>query len=211
MRRYKHNLSNYKLASLDGGLLIPLNLLEVLPGDTVQQYTSAFIRVSPLVTPVMHTVRATVHHWYVPFRLLWEDWEDFITGGPDGLDQSIVPYVDATTVTEGQLADYLGLPPGSVPRHSALPYRAYALIWNEFYRDQDLQPELSIGLSGGEDTTTPQVLQNVCWPRDYFTTARPSPQKGPAVTVSLGTSAPVMGIGTPTGYSTALNSLVEPH
>ena len=84
MKRKKHSLSNYKLATLDMGKLVPVNCMEVLPGDTVQQVTSALVRVSPLLAPVMHPVSVRVHHWFVPYRLLWDGFEDFITGGPDG-------------------------------------------------------------------------------------------------------------------------------
>ena len=84
MKRSKHNLSNYKLATTDMGKLIPVQLQEVLPGDTMQLETSALIRVSPMLAPVMHPCTVRFHHWFVPTRILWEDWEDFITGGSDG-------------------------------------------------------------------------------------------------------------------------------
>ena len=91
MKRSKHSLSNYRLFSCDQGELVPIGLTEVLPGDTVQHATSLLVRVSPLNAPVMHPVRVRVHHWFVPHRLVWEDFEEFITGGPDGLDASVFP------------------------------------------------------------------------------------------------------------------------
>ena len=110
MKRHKHSLSHYKLFSCDPGELIPIGLTEVLPGDTLQHATSVLLRVSPLLAPVMHPVNIRVHHWFVPFRLIWEDWESFITGGPDGMDASVFPTVDvgAGSTAIGSLADYLG-------------------------------------------------------------------------------------------------------
>ena len=84
MKRNKFSLSNYKLLTCNQGELVPIGLTEVLPGDTLQQATTALIRLSPLLAPVMHPVHARIHHWFVPHRLVWDDWEDFITGGPPG-------------------------------------------------------------------------------------------------------------------------------
>lgn len=203
MKRSKFNLSNYKLFSCDMGELIPCGLLEVLPGDTIQQATSALVRCSPLLAPVMHPVHVKVHHWFVPNRIIWNDWEDFITGGPDGLNASIMPTVTINNAAVGSLADYLGIPTGVAQDRAvcALPFRAYALIWNEFYRDQDLQTPLTIDLTDGPDSTTNVLLQNVAWEKDYFTTARPWVQKGPAITVPLAGTAPVGYVGTGTGFS----------
>lgn len=201
MKRNKHSLSNYKLFSCDLGELIPIGLMEVLPGDTVQQATSALVRAAPLLSPVMHPVHVHIRHFFVPHRLVWEDWEDFITGGPDGMDNSEFPTVNLTWTAGtpptgsgivGGLADYLGCPTGiNNLAVSALPFRAYALIWNEYYRDQDLQSELTVDLTSGLDTTTALTLQNVNWEKDYFTSSRPWEQKGPAITIPLGTDAPV--------------------
>lgn len=200
MKRSKFSLSHTKLLSCDQGELVPIGLTEVLPGDTIQQATSALVRVSPLLAPVMHPVHVRIHHWFVPHRLVWEDWEDFITGGPDGQDASVFPTITAAAeggFVPGSLADYLGVPPGvDEIEVSALPFRGYALIWNEWYRDQDLQTELTVDVSSGADTTTSTALQNVCWEKDYFTSARPWTQKGPEVTLPLGTVAPVVSTGT---------------
>ena len=193
MKRSKFSLSHYKLFSCDPGELIPCGLTEVLPGDTIQQNTSALIRCSPLLAPVMHPVHATIHHWFVPHRLVWDDWEKFITGGPDGMDDSEFPTITFDSFPGiGGLTDYLGIEPTvNGIEVSALPYRGYALIWNEWYRDQDLQAELAISKASGPDTTTNRVLQNVAWEKDYFTSARPWEQKGPSITIPLGTAAPV--------------------
>ena len=188
-KRSKFSLSHYRLFSGRMGMLMPIGITECLPGDTFQQATSVFLRCSPLVTPVMHPVHVTVHHWFIPTRLLWDKWEDFITGGPDGMDASIMPTIKAPAeggFAIGSLADYMAVPSG-IPNLEvcALPFRAYALLYNECYRDQDLEEELPISLESGEDTTTNTELQRCDWARDYFTTARPWPQKGPAVTVPV--------------------------
>lgn len=188
-KRNKFSLTHYRLFSGSMGNLIPIGLTEVLPGDTIQHRTSLFIRLAPMVTPVMHPVHAIIHHWYVPARLLWSNFESFITGGADGMDASVMPTITAPSsggFAVGSLADYLGIPTG-IPslEVSALPFRAYDLIWNECYRDQDLQDPLAISLDDGADTTTATSLQRCAWGRDYFTTSRPWPQKGPAVSVPV--------------------------
>lgn len=196
MKRSKFSLSHYKLLSCDLGELIPCGLTEVLPGDTIQQATSALIRCSPLLAPVMHPVHVRIHHWYVPHRLVWDDFEDFITGGPTGTDASVLPTINfAAGAPVGSLGDYLGLPNTGNLTVSALPFRGYAMIFNEWYRDQDLTTELTIDTTSGPDTTTNTTLQNVAWEKDYFTSSRPWEQKGPAVTIPLGSTAPILGIG----------------
>lgn len=195
MKRSKFSLSHYKLLSCDMGELIPCGLTEVLPGDTMQQLSSVLLRCSPLLSPVMHPVQVRMHHWFVPHRLVWDDWEDFITGGPDGDDASAFPTITfggGSGAAVGSLADYLGVPTGvDGIEVSALPFRGYSLIFNEWYRDQDLVTPLVVDTSDGADTTTNTALQNVAWEKDYFTSARPWTQKGPDVTVPFGTTAPV--------------------
>lgn len=197
-KRNKFSLSNYKLLSMKMGFVVPVNLTEVLPGDSIQQSTGVFMRLAPMVAPVMHPVHMTVQHFFVPARLLWDDFEDFITGGPDGTDTSIPPTVTITP-EQSSLADYLGLPLGKALKVSALPFRAYDLIWNEYFRDQDLQEELTISTASGTDTTTSTTLQRAAWQKDYFTTARPWPQKGPTVTIPVDMGSPGMPTLTFTG------------
>lgn len=200
MRRSKFGLSYYKLLTMKMGELVPIGLKMVLPGDTIQHATSALIRTTPLLAPIMTPVHARIHHFFVPLRIIWDEFEDFITGGPDGMDATVFPTITiAGGAPQGSLADYLGVPPKTYnPGNStvsALPFRAYAACFNEYYRDQDLVQAVGLYTGSGNDTITNQDIQNVAWEKDYFTTCRPWTQKGPEVTLPLGTEAPVLGIG----------------
>lgn len=191
MKRFKHSLSHYRLLTCDMGQLVPCGITEVLPGDTFRQHTSMLVRLSPLLAPLMHPVICRVHHWWVPTRILWDGWEDFITGGNDGEGGSSGTYPTVTAggsgFGEGSLPDYMGVPPDVANLEiSELPIRAYNKIFNEYYRDQDLVTEVA------EDSTD---VQNIAWEKDYFTSSRPWSQRGPDVTLPLGTQAPVTGLG----------------
>lgn len=197
-KRNKFSLSHRKMLTCDMGELVPCGLLEVLPGDSMQQATTALVRAAPMLAPPMHPVDVRIHHWFVPNRLLWSSWENFITGGPDGANASVFPTITfATGPTIGTLADYLGVPTGvNGITVSALPFRAYGLIWNQWYRDQDLETSVTVSTADGNDTTTNTSLLNCDWEKDYYTSARPWEQKGPTITLPLGTTAPVIGLAT---------------
>lgn len=198
MKRGKFSLSHYKLLTCKMGQLIPVTWFEALPGDTIQQATSALVRCAPLVTPVMHPIQVRFHHWFVPNRLLWTNWQNFITGGPDGLNNSAAPFISFNNQGVSTLADYLGVPTAGLAgatKFNALPFRAYDLIWNEFYRDEDLQTALTVSLADGADVTSNTGLQNVSWEKDYLTSSRPWALKGATVTLPLGTTAPVITSG----------------
>jgi len=194
VKRSKFNLSHTQLLTCKMGQLVPIGLTEVLPGDSFQHAASAFIRAAPLATPPMHPVRIAIRHFYVPNRLVWDDFEDFITGGPDGMDDSVFPTIEMQP-TVGSLADYMGIPPhetSDVPAVvNALPFRAYAMIFNEWYRDQDLVNPVTMSTASGPDDDTNVTLLNAAWEKDYFTTCRPWEQKGPTVTLPIGQSANV--------------------
>lgn len=195
MRRSKFSLSYKHLLSFNMGDLVPIGLLEVLPGDSIQHATSALVRLSPMLAPVMHKVDIKIHHWFVPHRLCWEGFEDFITGGPDGEDDTVAPTVtvDDNDIAVGDLLDHLGVRPLTAGTFSAIPLRAYGLVFNEYYRDQDLDTPLTVSIASGSDTTTNRNMQRIRWSKDYFTSSRPWEQKGPDITLPLGTSAPVTG------------------
>jgi hypothetical protein len=203
-KRSKFDLSHYKQFTCNQGELVPIAVQEVLPGDSFQMSTSALIRLSPLVAPVMHPVHATIQHFFVPYRLIMDDWESFITGGETGADSTTFPTITLTP-SSGSLSDYFGLPLGTSIEVNALPFRAYSLIYNEFFRDQDLQTALTIDTSDGADSTTNTTLQKVNWGKDRFTSSKDSTQKGSEISLPLGTIAPVYQEGTSQGASQYLS------
>ena len=206
MKRHAHGLSRYQLLTGDMGFLYPINLLEVLPGDVIQMSSSSLIRMSPMAAPVMHPITIRMHHFEVPMRLAWgflnegdcgASWENFITGGPDGNDATPVPSLQ-TTGTKYDLLDYFGLPLTAGIDVSAVPIAAFNLVFNEWFRDQDLV---------AARTAKQLDVPNVAWQKDYFTTCRPWSQKGADVTLPISGVAPVIGLGMNT-QSYPLNSQV---
>lgn len=180
--RNEFNLSHEHKTSVDMGQLIPVQVEEVLPGDTFIQRSSALTRVAPLAHPLMHRVELRMHSFYVPNRIVWREgnsifpgnWEDFITG-----KNTTDPKPEYLTTATEPLLDYMGIPNINGLEVDALPIMAFNLIWNEFYRDQDLQAERAL-----LDLTVPTCA----WQKDYFTIARPQPQQGEPIDipVSLG-------------------------
>jgi len=205
------NLSHRKLLSGNFGKLLPVCLFDVVPGDRINHKITALLRTQPLQTPVMHTCDVDMHVFFIPDRIIWDDSEDFHSGGDDGMDASVYPTINSpvsTGWTKSTLADYFGLPLGVASMAcSALPFRAYAKVYNDYFRDSQLQSELVIDTTSGPDTTTSTSLVNPCWKRDRFTKARPSPQLGPDVTVPLTGNAPVAADGPFDGNDTNANRL----
>lgn len=205
MKRSKHNLSNYKILSCDAGYAVPVGLTEILPGDIVQHKIRGIVRSAPLIAPVMHQNDVRFHCFFVPNRIIWDDFEDFITGGQDGEDASVPPTINMTFTAPstgnnqvGMLPDFLGVPPKVNNRAvSALPFRAYNRVLNDYFLDQDLSPPRVISKASGVDTTTDVTLARVCWEKDYFTLARPEESKGPTLVLPLGDTAPVINDGGP--------------
>ncbi|AXL15456.1 major capsid protein [Microviridae sp.] len=184
MKRSKHTLSHYRMATTDMGKLVPVGCIPVLPGDTVQHHTTALVRVSPLNTPVMHPVNVRIHHFYVPNRIVNPEWEDFITGGEDG---NPIPLPTMQTTSDKKtVLTYLGLPPIAGVDVCSMPVAAFNKIYNEYYRDQDL------ATTRDEDDIS---IPNCAWEKDYFSTARPWSQKGPEVGLPVGDKAPIIGLG----------------
>lgn len=192
--RSLHNLSHFRNTTGHMGQIIPICAAEVLHGDTWKAYSNMFMRLSPLVAPIMHPVHTHVHHYFVPYRTIWEDFENFITGGEDFNDASVVPTIDfsGSPVTKGSLADHLGIPVGYNGTVEALRFRAFAKIYNEIYRDDQLQSEVGLDITGGADTTTNTAMLRCNWNKDYFVGARPDDLLGDDVTLALGTTAPVV-------------------
>lgn len=183
-------MSNYKLFSGNMGYLYPVGWQEVLAGDTWRGSSSALVRVNPLKAPVMHPVHSRLFHYFVPMRLLWTNWENFLTGGPDGDFSTPIPTqtIVGPDPAPGSLWDFLGVNPSAGVTNqtvNALIIRAYQFIWNECFRDPDLQTAATISF-GDTDSgvgATSRDLQRVCWTKDRFTTCRIEPQKGDEVSI----------------------------
>lgn len=163
--RSQFNLSHEHKLNCDMGQLVPVLCNEVLPGDTYIHSASALARVAPLAKPLMHRVELRMHTFYVPNRILWDGWEDFITGE----DPAAVKPTVTQTDTVGNALDHMGVPPIDGLEVDEMPLKAYNMIWNQYYRDQDLQTERA---------DNDRTLARCAWQKDYFTVARPSPQQG---------------------------------
>ena len=190
MKRSKFNLTHTHSTTSDAGQLIPFLLQPTLPGDRFRIGLRNFIRCQPMVAPLMHEVYFYTQYWYVPYRILWDNWEDFITGGGDLSSSPAFPYVTAPSGgwQSGSLADYFGFPIKQAGIEvSAMPFRAYAEIWNTRYRDEDLQTDVGIVYTDGNDTKTSTDILSPSWKRDYFTLARPWTQRGADILVPVTT------------------------
>lgn len=188
MKRSKFNLTHMHSTTADAGQLIPFFLQPTLPGDRFRIGLRNFIRCQPMVAPLMHEVYFYTQYWYVPYRILWDNWEDFITGGDNLASSPSFPYVTAPTGgwQPGSLADYFGFPVKQAGIEvSAMPFRAYAEIWNNRYRDEDLQTDVGIVYTDGKDTKTNTDILSPSWKRDYFTLARPWTQRGADILVPV--------------------------
>lgn len=188
------------------GELMPITLLECVPGDKFNIKSTNLTRFAPLITPIMHKAAVYCHFFFVPNRILWANWEDFISGGEDGLSNPTFPTVTTAglgNVTPSSLADYLGLPTvdtagagGSYTATpiSAMPFAAYNKIYNDYYRDENLIPTLRIDTL--VDGSNPLIaitdpIAKRAWQHDYYTSALPFTQRGPEATIPLGGTAPI--------------------
>lgn len=203
------------------GKLIPILVRPTLPGDVYKLNTEVLVRMAPMFAPIMTKVNVYTHYFFVPNRLLWDGWKDFITGGENGEGSvEIYPRYKVQFRSEfpddielmgytGSLADYLNFPVlDKMPNqdrtaiYDALPFRAYNLIWNEYYRDQNLQEEAIIGKDKGGiiDTSTMSAqtkddifrIKNRAWKKDYFTSALPFAQRGDEVELPIQGDAPII-------------------
>jgi len=173
------------------GQLIPCFFMDVVPGDSIDCNSAMVLRMAPMVAPLMHQVTAYMHFFHVPDRLVWDNAELFYTGGDEGTDAPVRPYSDRQ-VNASSLQDYFGLPVDATNqtyRYQAIPLAAYNLIWNEYYRDQNLQDPIDATLGDGSNSNVWNILRRA-WQHDYFTSCLPTTQKGPDATIPLGTVEP---------------------
>lgn len=225
MKRTKFDRSHVYKTTFDSGKLIPVFVDEVLPGDTTRMSVNYFARLATPIKPIMDNIYLDWFFFFVPNRLVWEHWQNFCfeQEDPDDSTDYVIPTVTATgnsgNAYIGSLWDYFGLPTntsGNISGINALPFRAVYLIWNEWFRDENLQKSVKIQkgdtnevLDSSRSSDQPSWVFSSgtsivpglsCPPRgkrhDYFTSALPWTQKGPGVEIPLGNQAPVLGFKT---------------
>lgn len=192
--------------TLDAGYIVPcMQPIEILPGDTLNLGLTSFARLATLITPVMDNIRINYFFFFVPDRLLWDDFEEFIcadVNGPSGTVPQLKSGANGFAV--GSLADYFGLPTGVGNLEvNVLPFRAYNLIFNEWFRREDLVTDAVFNTGSSDENWTDgdYVLRRRCKRADYFVQCNLWPQKGPGVELPLGDSAPVVGNGITLGLT----------
>lgn len=190
----RFDLSHEYKTSLRPGYLVPVALIEALPNDRFNVNSELMLRMMPMLAPLMHRVEVTTDWWYVPNRILWPNWEKFITNTPlDGTDVlPAFPTISAGGAYYSKLMNYMGVPSpivgGNDEQINALPFAAYQSIYNEYYRDQNLiDPVITELIDGNNNLNHAELttLRRRAWERDYLTAALPSPQKGDPVTIPI--------------------------
>lgn len=209
IQRSKFPLNHGVKLTFNVGDLVPYDVVEMLPGDTFQQKTSIVARMQTLLTPLMDNLNLSYYTFFVPSRILWDHFEEFMGANKTSpwipqVEYSI-PQISSPSGgwNEGTVADYMGIPTKKPCTVNALPFRAYSLIWNEFFRDENVMDPTELykgdstkAGSNGSDYRTDCARGGMPYKaaklHDVFTSCLPNPQKGPAVTVPLGATAPVV-------------------
>nr|WP_287056477.1 major capsid protein [Phascolarctobacterium sp.] len=195
IQRSSFNRSHGHKTTFDAGYLVPFFVDEVLPGDTFNCRATLFARLATPIVPFMDNLFMDTFFFFVPCRLLWENWERFngAQDNPgDSTDYLIPTLADNTTFDVGTLGDYFGIPTGvSLSNINSMPFRAYNLIWNEWFRDENLQDSVDVPKDDGTDDVMDYQLLRRGKRHDYFTSCLPWPQKGPGVELPVGGLADV--------------------
>ncbi len=212
LRRSVYRFNFEHKLSFRMGNLIPLKFVPIVPGDHIYSLSvESFTRMAPMIFPVMHRMNIKLYAFYVPHRIVWSGWNDFIFGGPDGDLEPSMPHFIMSDIWykgalkegfgSGSLADYLGFPwqnfksganPVGTRKIKSLKYRTYQMIWNEYFRDQNLEDalELDFDLEGHENNVDVlTTLRKKAWQKDYFTSALPWLQRGPATVMPVNVDA----------------------
>ena len=191
--------------TFDADWLVPIYVDDVMPGDTFRMNANFMGRLSTPLHPIMDNMFLDTFFFFVPYRLIWDDFKKFHGErvDPDDSIDFVVPTIQNSvhTVTAGDIFDYMGLPQTNVSGSdiSVLPFRAYNLIWNEWFRDQNLQDSVTVQTDSTPDLASVYSLLKRGKRHDYFTSSLPSPQKGASVQLPLGSLAPVTGFDIGTG------------
>lgn len=188
------DLSHDVKMSANMGKLYPIMTLDCLPGDNISLGNQTLIRFAPMVAPIMHRINCYVHYFFVPYRIIWPNFEKWITNTPLEEGDPALPAFPFVRLTGGnyqELFDYMGIPePAPLTQNdiSAIPFFAYNKIYNEYYRDQNLQPTpLPDTCVDGENIDWDEfVCKERAWEHDYFTSALPFAQKGQSVSLPIG-------------------------
>lgn len=196
IQRSRFDRSHDYLSTFNAGYLIPFYCDEVLPGDTFSMKLQMLCRLTTPAVPFMSDLYLDTHFFYVPLRLIWDNFEKFMGAqeNPGDSTDYLVPQIEINNVPIGSIYDYMGITP-LVPNPymcDSLWLRAYNLIWNEWFRDQNLQDSVPVPKDDGPDDPDDYKLLRRCKRHDYFTSALPWPQKGTAASVSLSGVAPVL-------------------